>query len=620
MAEEHDPLLVALHNSWNVSSFRPCQREALEAALQGRDSLVLLPTGGGKSLCYALFPIVAQKTVLVISPLISLMVDQVKALTEKGIAATFLGSAQDNSSDVSDAITGHMQVVFVTPEKAVAMTTCLVPNIGLMAVDEAHCTAEWGCDFRPEYGALKCVRDRIGRSVPVMALTASATPDVQDHIVKTLGLRDPVVLQTSFDRPNLRFSTAPRTTSNAAAVLSAELTRGGGARLPAIVYVPNVKDVPGKPGVESIARALRALGHRVEHYHGQMAPDERARRQNAFVVRDDADVMVATLAFGMGIDKPNVRLVIHWGACKSIESYFQQAGRAGRDGMPSECVLFHAPSDWPMLFHMARMGTGSRSVVEAASRRVTQMRQYCETTECRRFHLVRHFGETTAPSTCGMCDNCTRPRVVGDVVDYTPQAEAVLLAVAENEQLQFSMTRLTSLLLGDVSHEWMTRLPGYESLRGVAPVFVRGLLDRMVAEGLLSRVEVSLSGYNPFQSFVVGEAARSRPPGAPVLLPPVHAATASRSASKRAAASAAPPPSLSGDDLQCLQTLKRVRTKLSDGRPAYTVATDGELAAIVRSRPKTPQELRAIPGFGTVKVSKYGGDLLAAVDEFDRRT
>ena len=520
-----DHLSEALKSAWNVDSFRPCQREAIETALEGRDSLILLPTGGGKSLCYALFSIVAGKTVLVISPLISLMIDQVRSLREKGISATFLGSAQGNSSDVSGAFQGRMQVVFLTPEKAVAMTTCPVPNVGLIAVDEAHCTSEWGSDFRPEYGELGCIRKVVGGCVPVMALTASATPDVQKHIVDVLELRNPRVLRTSFDRANLRFSALLRPRSgNFANVLSEELSRDGGARLPAIVYVPNVKDMPGKPGVETIAHALRKLGHRVEHYHGQMTADERATRQDAFVGEGSADVMVATLAFGMGIDKANVRLVIHWGACKSIEGYFQQAGRAGRDGIASDCVLFHGPSDWPMLFRMAKGETAAKRAVEAATRRVVEMRGYCETTSCRRLHLVRHFGEAPAWSECGICDNCTQapPSDDADLVDYTGPAEAILLAVAENERQTLSVTRLTALLLGDVSHAWMRELQGFESLKGVPPYLVRGIIERMVTKNLLTRVAVTIPGYNPFQSFGVGDAARSREHGAPVLLPLVQ--------------------------------------------------------------------------------------------------
>lgn len=606
--DETDALLTALRDVWKVESFRPCQREALESALVGRDSLILLPTGGGKSLCYALYSVVAKKTVIVVSPLISLMVDQVKSLTEKGISATFLGSAQDNTSDVSEAIKGNMQVVFMTPEKIVGMTACPIPNVGLIAVDEAHCTSEWGCDFRPEYGELKCVRKLFGKDVPVMALTASATPDVQAHIVRVLGLRTPEVLQMSFDRPNLRFSAISRSNTDFSKVLSSELRRGGGARLPAIIYVPNVKDVPGRPGVETIANKLKEMGHRVEHYHGQMSSEERAKRQHSFVVLGEADVMVATLAFGMGIDKPNVRLVLHWGACKSIESYFQQAGRAGRDGRDAECVLYYGASDWQMLFRMAQASNAPKSAVDAAMRRVGEMRRYCETTECRRRFLVHHFGEFTSWSNCGMCDNSTSAPKAEDLVDYTAPAEAVLFAVRENEMHKFSMTRLTSLLLGDVPHQWMMSLPGFQTLQDISVAFVRSLVDCMVTKGLLVRVEVKVQGYSPFQSFVVGPAASSLQPGQPILLPRV------RNTAKRAAPSLT---TLYGDDIRHLQTLKRLRSMLSQDKPAYTVATNEELAAVVLARPKTLAELQAIPGFGATKVSKYGNEILETVRGFE---
>lgn len=606
MMDGGDELVRALRTVWKVDSFRPCQKEALECALAGRDCLVLLPTGGGKSLCYALYSVVAKKTVVVVSPLISLMMDQVKAMTQKGITATFLGSAQENTSEVSEAIKGNMQVVFVTPEKMVSMTSCPIPNVGLIAVDEAHCTSEWGCDFRPEYGQLKCMRKLFGVTVPVMALTASATPDVQDHIVRVLGMRSPEKLQTSFDRPNLRFSALQRPKTDAATVLSSELRRGDGARLPAIIYVPNVKDIPGRPGVETIALQLKGMGHRVEWYHGQMPSEERARRQHSFVVLGEADVMVATLAFGMGIDKPNVRLVLHWGACKSIESYFQQAGRAGRDGRDAECVLYYGASDWQMLFRMAKTGhTGmSQSAIDAATRRAGQMRQYCETSECRRRFLVRHFGESVLWLKCGMCDNSvfTAPKDE-DLVDYTVQADAVLLAVRENEKHQFSLTRLTSLLLGDVTHEWMKALPGHNALQDVPATFLRGLIDRMASKGLLERVDVKIQGYNPFQSFVAAD----REPSRPILLPRVG------NPGKRAAPTTT---ALYGEDIRNLETLKRLRTMLSQEKPAYTVATNEELSAVVRARPKTLEQLQSIPGFGPVKVAKYGKEILETVRTF----
>lgn len=598
-----DPLLQTLHDVWKVPTFRPCQREAIEAALSGRDSLVLLPTGGGKSLCYALFAAYTQKTAVVVSPLISLMVDQVKSLTEKGIASTFLGSAQDNSSDVSDAIQGRMQVVFMTPEKVVAMSKCVIPNVGLIAVDEAHCTSEWGSDFRPEYGELKCLRTLIGRQVPVMALTASATPDVQKHIASILGLNDPVVLQTSFDRTNLRFRAVLKPKRDFADVISVELS--GKGRLPAIVYVPNVRDAPGKPGVETIAAALHRRGFRVQHYHGQMTAEDRAQSQRAFVSLGEADVMVATLAFGMGIDKPDVRTVLHWGACKSIESYFQQAGRAGRDGCESECVLFHGASDWPMLFQMAKSSVTAKSAVDAATRRVAEMRQYCETTACRRLQLLTHFGEHPLWTKCEMCDNCTITPEANVLEDYTSLADRILFAVGENERHKFSMTRLTALLSGDVPQEWMRHLAGFASVQDHPTTLVRGVIDRMVGHSLLARVEVSIAGYAPFQSFVVGAAARGRDTGDAVLLSRVEVAAVKRSRS-----------TLGGGDLQQLDTLKRLRASLARGKPAYTVATNDELSSIVLARPRTLNDLRAIPGFGPTKVAKYGADFLEAVNGF----
>jgi len=243
-----------------------------------------------------------------------------------------------------------------------------------------------------------------------------------------------------------------------------------------------------------------------------------------------------------------------------------------------------------------------------AVRRVREMQAYCETTECRRRFLVDHFGESTSWSKCGMCDNSTSAPKAEDLVEYTAQAEAVLFAVRENERHKFSMTRLTSLLLGDVPHAWMASLPGFQTLQDISAAFIRSLIDRMVTKGLLVRVDIKVQGYSPFQSFVVGPAASSLQPGQPILLPRVA------NAAKRAAPSAT---TLYGDDIRHLQTLKRLRSMLSQNKQPYTVATNEELSAVVLARPKTLAELQAIPGFGVTKVSKYGKEILETVRGFE---
>ena len=598
-----DDLDTSLARFWKVSGFRPCQKEAIEAAMRGQDTLVLLPTGGGKSLCYGLFAAHTKTTAIVISPLISLMVDQVKSLAQKGIPATFLGSAQNNSSDISDAIHGNMRVVFVTPEKMCSIQKMAIPNIGLVAVDEAHCVSEWGDDFRPEYNALGAhLRSIFGFNVPFMALTATATLEVQTRICSSLKLRNHLKLSTSFDRPNLTFVVEKKPPAPVAMdVLSRHIPIGSIA----IVYVSSIK------GVDLVADALQTRHHRVERYHGQMPNDERERRQRAFLVDGGADVMVATLAFGMGIDKSDVRVVVHWGACKSIESYFQQAGRAGRDDGVAKCIMFYGGSDW-FIFNRMANEISNAGAKRAAHLRVKEMQRFCETTGCRRHYLVCHFGEYPAWTRCEVCDNCMRPRE--DPVNYTHQCKVILFAVDTHEGHKLSLTRLVAFLSGEAQQSWIECLDGYGSLRGEPPLLIRGLVDRLVVEKYMYRTSVLVQGYPPFYSFSVATEHKAlwEDDSLVILLPHVtHKVAQTKQKLGHI------PATLCDEDLKHCDTLKRLRTNLcTGGMKAYTVATDNELCAVVRARPKTLDELRAIPGFGPMKVANYGAQILGVVRQF----
>ena len=624
-----DPLLDALRSLGN-SSFRPCQREAVEAALEGRDSLVLLPTGGGKSLCYTLPALVARRCALVVSPLISLMQDQVEGLRAKGVSATYLSPSQTDAESVRAAYRGQMSVVFVTPERAARMTAAQVRemNVGMIAVDEAHCAAEWGHDFRPDYLSLHSLRSLAPRA-PVMALTATATPDVQAQIAASLRLRDPYArLVSSFDRPNLSFEVRPKPPGRPASdVLAAELTL-----LPAIVYAPTTLEV------EELASGLAERGFAAAGYHGQMGDAARAEVQSAFVPKNGSssppllDVVVATLAFGMGIDKPNVRTVLHWGPTKSVEAYYQQAGRAGRDGLPSRCALFVARSDWQRMRRIVGGGDEAR-VAEA---QMAAMRRYCDgESTCRRRALLLHFGEDPewGPRGCGACDACassssSSPRSVES--DCTHEARAILFAVEATGGV-FGLRAPCDLARGALPSKQAWMADRYSSVHGLVRGFSSTRL-RAVGEALLSRnllEEHRRDGPRGSYSAVrlSSSGAHSLLDGSPpILLPlpppplPTSSSSSSSSSSRSSSSSSSSSfPTLSSfsfsRDAALLASLKAERKRMADGRPPYVVASDRDLAELVAVRPQSLEELLTVRGFGDARVAKYGAQLVACVSD-----
>lgn len=392
-----------LKKFFGYSTFRPYQKEIISEILNGRDCLVLMATGSGKSLCYQVPPLIVGKTGIVISPLISLMQDQVMSLKQLGIKAEFLSSAQTDSSVQSKAQSGDFNILFMTPEKACSIPTSfwsklLKVGICLLAVDEAHCISEWGHDFRVEYKQLDKLRD-ILLDVPFVGLTATATEKVRIDITNSLKMRDPFVTVGSFDRKNLfygvkSFNRGSLFADELVGEISKFVTVGS-----TIVYCTTIKDV------EQIFEALQEAGIKAGMYHSQMSNRAREESHRLFL-RDELNVMVATIAFGMGIDKPNIRHVIHYGCPKSVESYYQESGRCGRDGIASVCWLYYTRSD----FAKADFYCGeSLTEIQRSAVRVSLMaaQRYCFLTTCRRKFLLQHFGEQSSYDNCGNCDNCT---------------------------------------------------------------------------------------------------------------------------------------------------------------------------------------------------------------------
>src|SRR6267142_7168237 len=420
----------ALKKYFGYDAFRPLQQEIIDDALSDRDVFALLPTGGGKSLCFQLPALLRDGVTIVVSPLIALMKDQVDALRTSGIAATFLNSTLAGSES-RERLRGldrnQFRLLYVAPERLMMenfLERALNWNIAQFAIDEAHCISEWGHDFRPEYRELKKLRTHFP-DVPMMALTATATERVRADIVKQLKLREPRCYVASFDRPNLIYRVVPKTAPYEQ-LLEFIRSRPNDS---GIVYCASRKSA------ESLARNLDEDDVSAKPYHAGLTSSERTKNQDAFL-RDDVRVVTATIAFGMGINKPNVRFVVHYDLPKNLESYYQETGRAGRDGLPSECVLLFSASDVAKQIHF--IDEKSESEARIARAQLQQMVHYAETRECRRATLLEYFGETYPAKlddvdgetplkvSCESCDNCLQPR---ETFDGTVHAQKFLSCV-----------------------------------------------------------------------------------------------------------------------------------------------------------------------------------------------
>jgi len=562
-----DDLLALL----DLTAFRPGQREAVQAALDGRDALVVMPTGGGKSLCYQLPALAGDDLTVVVSPLIALMRDQCTRLTDLGHPAVMLASGGDGQSnrDALDAIRdGRAQICFAAPERFAsgAFRSALARrDLALFVVDEAHCVSEWGHDFRPDYLRLASVIAELGHP-PVMACTATATPKVAEEIVARLGLREPERVRSGFDRPNLSFDVLPFDGEGSVARKRATLVAGVGMpeNRPAVVYCGTRKST------EEIGELLAAEGLRVAAYHAGMAAETRSARQDAFM-RGEADVVVATNAFGMGVDKADVRSVWHWALPSSLEAYYQEAGRAGRDGLPARAVLLASRSD---LGRLVRFIREAEITVDQVAALVTRLRRQ---------------GGTDGPVE----------------LDAGNDGDRIALAVAERA----GALRLAPGAGGRIRVEVGAR----DLDRARAAQMCRAATDRRWQA--YRSIERYASGSEQCRRRQLLDHFGDPTPGAPLgrccdvhdppdWLPPITVA-AKRG---RAAPVADDGPPVSDAELEPLKAWRRER---ADGKPAYTVATDATLREIVRRRPRSGPELLAIKGIGPSFVSKHADSLLA---------
>ncbi|MEY8437021.1 RecQ family ATP-dependent DNA helicase [Atopobiaceae bacterium 24-176] len=614
-----------LKDVFGYDSFRPHQLEIVEAALAGTDVLAVMPTSAGKSICYQVPAMLLEGVAVVVSPLISLMADQVAALEACGVEAAYLNSTLSGAEqkDVLDRVEGDLDLLYVAPERlcdprlvtAVARRGC-----SLVAVDEAHCISQWGADFRPDYLRIREAVDAIaaaqGARPPIMALTATATDAVRADIAASLGLVDPLRVVASFDRPNLafsceRFSNERQRTDWVISYVRARPDASG------IVYCATRKQV------DSLHDALRAAGIRAARYHAGMSEQERAQAQDDFT-HDRCCCVVATNAFGMGIDKSDVSYVLHRSLPLTLEAYYQEAGRAGRDGSPAECVLLYRDADLStarfLISHGCDAADGdpaAKARLEAAYGRLEAMRRYAVSETCLRRRILAYFGEE-APErcaggveACGVC-RAAAAREAAKTADEDRATDALkALSCVARLQCQGRLqgrARVCATLVGsraaDVLDRGLDRLSTYGLLSSLGTVGTDRLIDLLVDRGLLAFTAEE----RPVLYLTERGSAFLREPepfaAAPVARAPQVAATGR----PRSFGNGAGPV-----DEALFQRLREVRRELAGDSPAYVVATNACLEEICRRRPTTREELLQVPGMGRRKVERYGDELLEAV-------
>lgn len=604
-----DAALSALIRHWGYAGFRPLQREAVEGAVAGRDVLLVLPTGGGKSLCYQLPAVRGRALVLVVSPLIALMDDQVAGAREVGLRAAALHSNLDEESRrraFAAAVRGGLDLLYVSPERLAAgdLIDVLAPRVGLLAVDEAHCVSHWGHDFRPEYRQLAPLFDKVPAAAR-MALTATATPKVQDDIVAQLGLRGPLRLVGHPDRPNLVYRAHPRTDGLRQVLEIVRSHAGAGG----IVYALTRRDT------ERIADGLRKVGVDARPYHAGLAAAERARVQEDFV-NERLQVVVATIAFGMGIDRSNVRFVVHANLPRSLEHYQQESGRAGRDGLPADCVLLASAGDLARHRALALLdGPLPPERRAALDGQLAGIGRFAVAPICRHRVLAEHFGFALpgGGAGCGACDVC-----LGETAEL-PGPEALetarkIVSAAWRCGNSFGAAHVAGVLRGADSdkvrrfgHE---RLSVFGLLAGVPEAAVRSWIDQLVVQGFLE-----IRDKEGLPLLAMTEAGRELCRAeAPVRLGRFAARPrAARGKSAGAAGRGAGEDALDAEGEALFERLRALRRLIAQrqGVPPYVVFSDATLRDMARLRPRDEAELLLVKGVGEHKRGRYGAAFLA---------
>ncbi len=600
MPTDTSELDLLLKRTFGYGSFRPLQREICEATLAGRDVFALLPTGGGKSLCFQIPALTRGGLTVVVSPLIALMKDQVDQLQASGVAATFLNSTLD-ADEARSRLRGlhrnEYRLLYVAPERLMLdgwIDNLKKWNVTCVAIDEAHCVSEWGHDFRPEYRQISKLRDALP-DVPLMALTATATTRVRHDIVTHLKLRQPDVFVASFNRPNLTYRVVPKDQPLKQIIDFVRKREADSG----IIYCAS------RATAERVAEALAGRGFSARPYHAGLDAAERGRNQEQFL-RDDTRIICATIAFGMGINKPNVRWVIHHDLPKNVEGYYQETGRAGRDGLPSDCLLLFSAGDIAKQTHFLDEITNEqeRDLARAQLRKIVH---YAESSGCRRIELLEYFGEKFPFDNCGGCDNCAEPRETYDGTLVAQKFLSCIYRIAQNSRFSVGINHIIEVLTGADTdkirrwgHERLTTYGIGSELSRPQWAAVGRELMRLgyvgVAEGEFATLELTEAGMNIL---------RSRQPV--TLTKSLDVPKSKRASTRREG------------DIACdeilFERLRTLRKQLADDRrvPAYVIFGDTTLRAMAHHYPERLDQMEGIPGMGEKKRAEFGQVFAAAI-------
>ena len=593
---QYPNLEQALKYYFGYDNFRLGQRQIIQQALENRDLLIVMPTGGGKSLCFQLPALLKKGITIVVSPLIALMQDQVEALRDNGIAATFLNSSlngHQTRSREEAIVNGKVKLLYVAPERL--LSDRFLPFLDLIhhqvgisafAIDEAHCVSEWGHDFRPEYRQLKSLRKRYP-DIPTLALTATATDRVRSDIIQQLGLKQPSIHTASFNRQNLYYEVRPKT-KNAYAELLEIIRENEGS---GIIYCLTRKKVD-------------ELTFKLEHdkisalsYHAGLTDEERSKNQTRFI-RDDVRVMVATIAFGMGINKPDVRFVVHYDISRNLESYYQESGRAGRDGEPSKCILFFGYGDIKTIEFLVNQKADPQEQL-IAKQQLRQMIDYADGTDCRRTIQLGYFGERFAGN-CDNCDNCRSPK---PVQDWTTEAMKFLSCVARTKE-RFGMLYIIDVLRGAKNQKIIQNEHDKLSTYGIGK---DRSVDawRMLGRSLLHQglIEQTNDGYSVLKLNALSWEVMRRQRPVSIAVPVTQKITVEHGSQKAAFAE------------MLMQRLRSLRKQLADEQsvPPYVIFQDTTLKLMAQSQPQTKAEFSKLSGVGSHKLAQYGDKFLAEI-------
>jgi len=589
-----------LHSVFGFNDFRPGQEEIVRAVLAGENVLAVMPTGSGKSLCYQLPAIARPGLTLVVSPLIALMRDQVRALTAAGVAAGSLNSGNEPAENAR--VTGllrrrELRLLYVAPERLARpdMVEMLAEaHVAMMAIDEAHCVSQWGHDFRPEYLTLGNLARQIGGHLQTIALTATADAPTRGDIVDKLFAREPRVFVRSFDRPNLRLAFRPKERSTRQVLSFVQAHQGESG----IVYCASRRKV------EELAESLAAAGVRALPYHAGLDKAVRDANQDAFQ-QEDGVVMTATVAFGMGIDKPDVRFVCHADLPANVEAYYQEIGRAGRDGLPADTLTLYGLGDMQLRRLQIEQGDSSDERKRIERQRLGALLSLAEAPRCRRQTLLAYFGEPSEP--CGNCDLCQEGV---ELFDATIDAQKAMSAIVRTGE-RFGMEHLVAILTGDLTdnvqkynHE---RLPTFGVGKDRKPAEWRSIFRQLSAVGLIAQDMMEHGRW-----WVTDAGWRVLKGDQRIELRKDLSSGAAAKGSRRKAAVA----TIVGDaDTMLLDALKVLRTKLARAQnvPAYVVFSDRTLAELATHRPATPRAMREIHGIGDAKLERYGAAFLEVI-------